>query len=103
MAFAATPPYDGTLARYYRVPADLAYELPENLTFEDGAMVRGPFRDFESKLKSTSINRSNLSRSEFTPFQLSLRSAPTKLLPSSVLVQSACSVWPLLKPLELVA
>jgi len=37
--FAATPPYDGTLARYYRLPADLAYPLPENLTLEDGAMV----------------------------------------------------------------
>jgi D-xylulose reductase len=40
MAFAATPPYDGTLARYYRVPADLAYRLPDNLSLEDGAMVR---------------------------------------------------------------
>ncbi|KAG8761443.1 hypothetical protein FRC14_003856 [Serendipita sp. 396] len=37
--FAATPPYDGTLARYYRVPADLAYELPETLSLEDGAMM----------------------------------------------------------------
>lgn len=37
--FAATPPYDGTLTRYYRVPADLAYELPENLSLEDGAMM----------------------------------------------------------------
>ncbi|KAG9006635.1 hypothetical protein FRB94_000561 [Tulasnella sp. JGI-2019a] len=39
MMFAATPPYDGTLARYYKVPADLAYLLPENLTLEDGAMI----------------------------------------------------------------
>jgi hypothetical protein len=39
MVFAATPPYDGTLARYYRIPADLAYELPETLSLEDGAMV----------------------------------------------------------------
>ncbi|TFK75799.1 xylitol dehydrogenase [Pluteus cervinus] len=39
MAFAATPPYDGTLARYYRLPADLAYPLPENVTLEDGAMI----------------------------------------------------------------
>ncbi|TEB35636.1 xylitol dehydrogenase [Coprinellus micaceus] len=37
--FAATPPYDGTLARYYRLPGDLAYPLPENVTFEDGAMI----------------------------------------------------------------
>lgn len=39
MAFAATPPYDGTLARYYRLPADLAYLLPENVSLEDGAMI----------------------------------------------------------------
>jgi D-xylulose reductase len=39
MAFAATPPYDGTLARYYRLPADLAYRLPANLSLEDGAMM----------------------------------------------------------------
>ncbi|KAJ8519396.1 hypothetical protein ONZ45_g3660 [Pleurotus djamor] len=37
--FAATPPYDGTLGRYYRLPADLAYLLPENVTLEDGAMM----------------------------------------------------------------
>ncbi|KAI0269107.1 xylitol dehydrogenase [Gloeopeniophorella convolvens] len=39
MAFAATPPYDGTLTRYYRLPEDLVYALPENLTLEDGAMM----------------------------------------------------------------
>jgi NADPH:quinone reductase-like Zn-dependent oxidoreductase len=39
MAFAATPPYDGTLARYYRLPEDLVYILPESLSLEDGAMV----------------------------------------------------------------
>lgn len=38
--FAATPPYDGTLSRYYSLPADLAYLLPENVSLEDGAMVR---------------------------------------------------------------
>ncbi|KAK7695916.1 hypothetical protein QCA50_000555 [Cerrena zonata] len=37
--FAATPPYDGTLARYYRIPADLCYKLPDQLTLEDGAMM----------------------------------------------------------------
>ncbi|KAI0004892.1 xylitol dehydrogenase [Russula compacta] len=39
MVFAATPPYDGTLARYYRLPEDLLYILPENLSLEDGAMI----------------------------------------------------------------
>ncbi|KAI0771564.1 xylitol dehydrogenase [Trametes elegans] len=37
--FAATPPYDGTLARYYAIPGDLCYKLPANLTLEDGAMM----------------------------------------------------------------
>jgi len=37
--FAATPPYDGTLGRYYKVPEDLAYPLPDNLDLEDGAMM----------------------------------------------------------------
>jgi D-xylulose reductase len=39
IVFAATPPYDGTLAKYYRVPADLAYSLPDNVSLEDGALV----------------------------------------------------------------
>lgn len=39
MKFAATPPYDGTLGRYYRVPAENAYKLPDHLTLEDGALV----------------------------------------------------------------
>ncbi|THV08450.1 GroES-like protein [Dendrothele bispora CBS 962.96] len=39
IVFAATPPYDGTLGRYYRVLGDLTYSLPENLTLEDGAMM----------------------------------------------------------------
>ncbi|KAF9055470.1 xylitol dehydrogenase [Hymenopellis radicata] len=39
MKFAATPPYDGTLTRYYKVPADNAYPLPEGVSLEDGAMI----------------------------------------------------------------
>ncbi|KAI0702870.1 xylitol dehydrogenase [Cytidiella melzeri] len=39
IVFAATPPYDGTLARYYRIPGDLTYKLPDTLTLEDGAMI----------------------------------------------------------------
>jgi len=37
--FAATPPYDGTLGRYYRAPAQNAHALSDNLTLEDGAMM----------------------------------------------------------------
>ena len=32
LVFAATPPYDGTLTRYYRLPGDLTYKLPDNPT-----------------------------------------------------------------------
>ena len=39
MAFAATPPYDGTLAKYYRMPEDLCYRLPDSMTLEQGALV----------------------------------------------------------------
>ena len=43
MRFAATPPYDGTLTKYYALPADLAYELPEHLSLEEGALVNFDF------------------------------------------------------------
>jgi D-xylulose reductase len=39
MAFAATPPYDGTLAGYYALPEDFCYKLPENVSLEEGALV----------------------------------------------------------------
>ncbi|ELU45705.1 cytochrome b2 (L-lactate ferricytochrome C oxidoreductase) [Rhizoctonia solani AG-1 IA] len=39
MVFAATPPYDGTLARYYKLRSDIAYKLPPNMSLEDGAMI----------------------------------------------------------------
>ncbi|KAI5119183.1 hypothetical protein M0805_000637 [Coniferiporia weirii] len=37
--FAADHPRDGTLGRYYKLPADLTYKLPDHLTLEDGAMM----------------------------------------------------------------
>jgi len=40
MVFAATPPNTcGTLARYYALPADLLHRLPDNVSFEEGAMM----------------------------------------------------------------
>ncbi|PLB49558.1 putative D-xylulose reductase A [Aspergillus steynii IBT 23096] len=39
MAFAATPPYDGTLARYYVLPEDFCYKLPGNITLQEGAVM----------------------------------------------------------------
>ena len=31
--------YNGTLSRYCRIPADLAYGLPDHLSLEDGVMM----------------------------------------------------------------
>ncbi|EAW10868.1 NAD(P)-dependent alcohol dehydrogenase [Aspergillus clavatus NRRL 1] len=39
MAFAATPPYDGTLAKYYPLPEDFCYKLPENISLQEGALM----------------------------------------------------------------
>jgi L-iditol 2-dehydrogenase len=39
MGFCATPPYDGTLTRYFAHPADFCYKLPDHVSFEEGAML----------------------------------------------------------------
>ncbi|KAF8470876.1 chaperonin 10-like protein [Kalaharituber pfeilii] len=39
MKFAATPPYNGTLAKYYVLPEDFCVKLPENVSLEEGALV----------------------------------------------------------------
>ncbi len=39
MVFAATPPYDGTLARFYCLPEDFCFKLPEHVTLEEGALA----------------------------------------------------------------
>lgn len=39
MKFAATPPHDGTLAKYYVNASDFCYKLPDNMDLEEGAMV----------------------------------------------------------------
>ena len=39
MAFAATPPHDGTLAKYYSLPEDFCYKLSDTMSLEEGALV----------------------------------------------------------------
>ncbi len=39
MQFAATPPVDGTLAKYYTIPEELCFVLPEHISIEEGALV----------------------------------------------------------------
>jgi D-xylulose reductase len=36
--FAATPPHNGTLSKFYLTSADYCYPLPAHLSFEDGAL-----------------------------------------------------------------
>ena len=37
--FAATPPWDGTLQKYYIVAGDYCYPIPSHMSAEDGALV----------------------------------------------------------------
>lgn len=39
MRFAATPPYDGSLCKYYVLPADFCTPLPPHVTTEEGALL----------------------------------------------------------------
>lgn len=39
MVFAATPPYDGTLAKFYVNAADFCYKVPDSMNLEEAAMV----------------------------------------------------------------
>ena len=37
--FAATPPYDGTLTKYYILPHDMVVPLPESVSLEEGGIA----------------------------------------------------------------
>ncbi|KAH6695445.1 chaperonin 10-like protein [Plectosphaerella plurivora] len=39
MKFAATPPYDGTLATFYRLPEECCFPIPAHVTLEEAALV----------------------------------------------------------------
>lgn len=39
MRFAATPPYDGTLATFYILPEECCFKLPDHISFREGALV----------------------------------------------------------------
>jgi D-xylulose reductase len=39
MNFAATPPFDGTLAKFYNNDANFCYKIAHNMNLEEGAMV----------------------------------------------------------------
>lgn len=39
MKFAATPPYDGTLAGFWKAPSDFCYKLPDHVSLQEGALI----------------------------------------------------------------
>lgn len=39
IAFAATPPTDGTLAKYYKIAHDFVFKIPDSMDFEQAAMI----------------------------------------------------------------
>lgn len=39
LAFAATPPYDGTLATYYNLHSAFAHKVPDNMTLEEASLM----------------------------------------------------------------
>lgn len=39
MSFAATPPVDGTLQKYYLVPEDFAHIIPDSMSFDEAALM----------------------------------------------------------------
>uniref|UniRef100_A0A914WRE2 Sorbitol dehydrogenase n=1 Tax=Plectus sambesii TaxID=2011161 RepID=A0A914WRE2_9BILA len=39
MKFHATPPYHGSLTRYFAHPADFCYKLPDHVSYEEGALL----------------------------------------------------------------
>lgn len=39
MRFASTPPFDGTLAGFYKLPADMCYPLSFSVSLEEGALI----------------------------------------------------------------
>lgn len=39
MVFAATPPFDGTLAKYYVLPEDFCYKVPSNISLQEAAVI----------------------------------------------------------------
>ena len=39
MKFASTPPYDGTLCKYYVLPADFCYKVPDQVGLDEAALA----------------------------------------------------------------
>ncbi|CCE90928.1 D-xylulose reductase XYL2 TDEL_0C00390 [Torulaspora delbrueckii] len=75
MAFAATPPYDGTLVKYYLSPEDFVYKLADHISFEEGAVVE-PL--------SVAVHANRLANTAFGQAVLVLGAGPVGLLAGAV-------------------
>lgn len=75
MAFAATPPYDGTLVKYYIAPEDFVYKLADHISFEEGAVIE-PL--------SVGVHANHLAGTHFGQAVLVLGAGPVGLLTGAV-------------------
>ncbi|KAL5360725.1 chaperonin 10-like protein [Aspergillus floccosus] len=58
--FAATPPYDGTLATYYRVPQECCYKLPSHVSLRDGTLIEPLSVAIHSALQAGSMQEKSV-------------------------------------------
>lgn len=82
MAFAATPPYDGTLCRYYTLPEDFCFKLPDHVTLEEGALVEP---------MSVAVHANRLADVRFGDNAIVFGAGPVGLLCASVARAFGCS------------
>ncbi|GMM28623.1 L-iditol 2-dehydrogenase [Martiniozyma asiatica (nom. inval.)] len=82
MAFAATPPYDGTLCRYYLLPEDFCVKLPDNVSLEEGALVE-PL--------SVGVHANRLADVKFGDSMLVFGAGPVGLLAAATAKAFGCS------------
>lgn len=75
MAFAATPPYDGTLVKYYLSPEDFVYKLADHVSFEEGAAIE-PL--------SVGVHANRLAETSFGQAVVVLGAGPVGLLTGAV-------------------
>lgn len=75
MKFCATPPYDGTLVKYFVVPKDFVYKLEDHVSYEEGAAVE-PL--------SVAVHANKLAKTTFGSVAVVFGAGPVGLLTGSV-------------------
>ncbi|OCB85944.1 xylitol dehydrogenase [Sanghuangporus baumii] len=69
---ASKHPIDGTLQRYYKLPEDYAYKLPDHLSLEDGAMVRNFPRGYALYIWLKSYGKKNYFLNKLEPLSVAV-------------------------------